>query len=78
LLKAARENNDEEVKEWLEKRANPCYEEDGWNALLWASCNGNEDIVRALIKPSVNAAAKYMDGVKTGDTEDKLDTRDEE
>lgn len=25
-------------------------EKNGWNPLLWAACNGNEDIVRLLIK----------------------------
>jgi len=26
------------------------FEEDGWNAILWAACNGNEKLVRVLIK----------------------------
>jgi hypothetical protein len=29
----------------LEGKANPLYEKDTWNSLLWTACNGNEDIV---------------------------------
>jgi len=28
---------------------------DGWNALLWASCNGDEEMVRLLIKFQAHA-----------------------
>ena len=58
MLQAARENREEDVALWLEKRAQPLYEEAGWNALLWAACNGNETIVRSLIKH--NACAPYL------------------
>ena len=58
MLQAARENREEDVTLWLEKRAQPLYEEAGWNALLWAACNGNETIVRSLIKH--NACAPYL------------------
>ena len=51
LMKAVKENNYEGVFEALTKlNADPCVEENGWNPLLWAACNGNEDIVRILIK----------------------------
>ena len=50
LLTACRENNTEEAFKWLELHANANYEKDGWNPLLWAACNGNEEIVRKLIK----------------------------
>ena len=33
-------------------------EENGWNALLWAACNGNEDIVRLLIRNSAHLKYK--------------------
>jgi len=50
-MKAVKENNYEGVFEALTKlNADPCVEENGWNPLLWAACNGNEDIVRILIK----------------------------
>lgn len=49
LLKACRENNTEAVIKALETNANPLYEKDGWNPLLWAACNGNEEIVRKLV-----------------------------
>jgi len=50
LLQACRDNKYEDVMFWLEKRAVATFEKDGWNPLLWASCNGNEKIVRELIK----------------------------
>lgn len=31
---------------------------DGWNAILWAACNGNEQIIRILIQHG--AAQQYM------------------
>ena len=43
----------EEVKAMLadtKKPPSPNYEKDGWSAILLASCNGNESIVRELIK----------------------------
>lgn len=57
LIQAVKENNLEQVEELLLKQANPSVEKDGWNPLLWASCNGNEDIVRLLIKNG--AASSY-------------------
>ena len=58
LLKACKENNVEEAVLWLSKHASPTYEKDGWNPLLWAANNGNEEIVRILIKH--NACAPYL------------------
>ena len=58
LLECAKNNKIEDVNMWLDKGASPLYEADGWNPLLWAACNGNEDIVRALIKR--NACAPYL------------------
>ena len=49
LLNASRENRVDDVREWLEKKADPLYGEKGWTPLLWAACNGNEEIVRILI-----------------------------
>ena len=70
LLAACRENRVEDVVFWLSKDANPLVEKDGWNPLLWASCNGNEQIVRALIKH--NACAPYMNKISGGtESEDK-------
>jgi ankyrin repeat protein len=42
----------------LEKEANPLFEKDGWNPLLWAACNGNEEIVRILL--ARNAHLPYL------------------
>ncbi len=50
LLKACKDNNIEDAEFWLSKGSNPCYEKDNWNPLLWASCHGNETIVRFLLK----------------------------
>lgn len=58
LIQAVKDNNLEQVEELLLKQANPSTEKDGWNPLLWASCNGNEDIVRLLIKN--NAHTSYI------------------
>jgi ankyrin repeat protein len=49
LLDACRENNMEEAMTYLEK-ANPLYTKDGWNALLWAANNGNDQLIRLLHK----------------------------
>ena len=59
LLEACRESKIDEVIAQLEKEANPLYEKDGWNPLLWASCNGNEEIVRILL--ARNAHHPYLD-----------------
>jgi len=42
----------------LGKGAVATYEKDGWNSLLWAACNGNEDIVRVLLR--AQAHTPYM------------------
>lgn len=42
----------------MSKHASPIEEKDGWNPLLWAAHNGNEQIVRLLIKH--NACAPYL------------------
>ena len=49
LIKACKVNNLEEVRFAVSKNAIPTEEKDGWSPLLWAACNGNEDIVRELI-----------------------------
>lgn len=54
LLKAAKDNDYDTVDLYLTKLALATYEKDGWNPLLWASCNGNEDIVRLLIRASAH------------------------
>jgi len=43
--------------------ADPSCEENQWNPLLWAACNGNEDIVRLLIKNQ--AHLKYKEQEET-------------
>ena len=58
LLKACKENNVEEAQFYLSKHASPTVEKDGWNPLLWAASNGNEDIVRLLIK--AGACSPYL------------------
>ena len=50
LLEAVRDNKTDETIAALEAGGNPVYEKDGWNPLLWSACNGNEEIVRVLIK----------------------------
>lgn len=59
LLAACRENNQERVVELLaERNCDVVFEHDGWSPILWAACNGNEDIVRKLIQKG--ACAPYM------------------
>ena len=58
LLKAVKENDLEMAEDLLNKQASPTFMQDGWNALLWAACNGNEDMVRLLIVH--NAHSQYI------------------
>lgn len=46
LLEAAKNNNIEDTELWLDKGGNSEYEKEGWNAVLWAACNGNEQMLR--------------------------------
>lgn len=67
LMLAAKQNRLEDVNLWLDKGASSSYEEDHWNPILWASCNGNEKIVRALIQRGaltnyLNTKNKFDDG----------------
>ena len=50
MMKAVKDNDFEGVQEAIKDGADVQHEEDKWNALLWAACNGNENIVRLLIK----------------------------
>ena len=78
LLAACRENRNDDVVLWLDKHANPIFESDGWNPLLWAACNGNETIMRSLIKH--NACQPYLNQKGGGtDNEDSFaEKKDEE
>ena len=58
LLEAVRDNKTEASIAALDAGGNPLFTKDGWNALLWAACNGNEEIVRVLIKR--DACAPYI------------------
>lgn len=59
LLAAVKAGNLEETAEAIRIGADVNADENGWNALLWAACNGNEEIVRLLIKH--NAHQKYKE-----------------
>ncbi len=60
LIKAAKDNNIENVHFFLSKHATPtAMDEDKWTPLLWAANNGNEEIIRLLLKH--NAAVPYND-----------------
>eukprot|EP00347_Sterkiella_histriomuscorum_P015886 403355312 len=58
LLKACKEDDIENAQLYLSKNASPTVEKDGWNPLLWAGSNGNEQIVRMLIK--AGACSPYL------------------
>lgn len=56
LLTACRENNVEDALMYLSKKdTNPMFEKENWTPLLWAACNGNEELVKALINKSAHA-----------------------
>ena len=61
LLAAVKENNFEAVVEKIREGADPKCEENGWNPMLYAACNGNEDIVRILIKNQAHLAYKEQE-----------------
>lgn len=77
LLSAVKENRLEDVQEALDIGADYNYEENNWNSLLWAACNGNEDIVRLLI--GRGAHQKYLEqetAVNDGDGGDEEEEKD--
>jgi ankyrin repeat protein len=68
LLEAVRDNKTEEAIAALEAGGNPVFTKDGWNPLLWSACNGNEEIVRVLIKrDACNPYIKDTDNSATQD-----------
>ena len=58
LLKYVKEGDMVNAEVMIKAGADPCYEENGWNPLLWAACNGNEDIVRLLIRHNAHLMYK--------------------
>lgn len=54
FLNACRENNTDECIGMLNSKhkakINVNYEKDNWNPLLWASCNGNLELVDKLME----------------------------
>lgn len=77
LLQAVKEDNIEKCTEFLAMGGQTNYEQDGWNALLWAARNGNEDIVRVLIKHG--ATSPYLsskDDKKEGSTDPHEEEKD--
>ncbi len=59
LMAAVKDNDFDGVVEATKLGADPGCEINDWNPLLWAACNGNEDIVRHLIK--LQAHLKYKE-----------------
>ena len=62
LLDAVKLDNFAAAQEAISEGADVYCEENGWNSLLWAACNGNEAIVRLLIKN--RAHEKYLENDK--------------
>lgn len=50
LIGASKNNDVEQVEFWLDKGGDPTFEKEGWNAVLWAACNGNEELIRLLYR----------------------------
>jgi ankyrin repeat protein len=77
LMKAVKESDFEAVVEAIKIGADPSCEENGWNPLLWAACNGNEDIVRHLIKNQAHLKYKEQEEAANeggdGDDEEEKD-----
>ena len=77
LLTAVKENDIVTAEQAIGLGADVNAEENNWNSLLWAACNGNEDIVRMLIKNQ--AHLKYKKNEETnneGDGDDDDSKRD--
>lgn len=76
FLNLVRENKTEEALEQFEKYKGKIienYEVENWNALLWASCNGNEEIVNLLLERNVHhqyTDTKNDETVEVGDDND--------
>ena len=77
LLDSVKANDLAQCEEALIKGANAIAEKNGWNPLLWAACNGNEDIVRLLIKHDAHrpymATEEEEKGVGDGQDEEEDD-----
>ena len=79
LLDAVKKDGSGDLKaaeEAIKKGADVYCEDNGWNPLLWAACNGNEAIVRLLIQH--RAHDKYLENDKEvneghGDEEEEKD-----
>lgn len=69
LMEAVKANDNETVEEMIKMGASVTCERDGWNPLLWASCNGNEEIVKTLIRS--NAHTQYVNIATDNDGADK-------
>jgi len=73
LFEAVKDGDVEFAHELLDKNAAmPTFEKDSWNPLLWASCNGNEEMVRLLIK--FNAHTPYQKSQKGMDEANNADS----
>jgi hypothetical protein len=75
LLRAVKQNQAEDVRELLNRNANPIIEDkDGWTPLIWAAVKGHEEIIRILIKHNACepylSAAQGMEGEQ--ESEDKF------
>lgn len=63
----------------LDRPKNPAsatFTKDNWNPLLWASCNGDEDMVRLLIK--YQAHAQYQKSFKSDDSQREQQSQNSE
>ena len=74
LMAAVKAGNLADAQMYINMRADVNYEENGWTPLLWAACNGNEDIVRLLIRN--NAHLMYKEAEET--QQDQADGNDDE
>jgi ankyrin repeat protein len=72
LLRACREDDYETAMEYLEgKEIKVDYEDsEKWTPLSWSSCNGNEKLVKIMLREH-NAAAMYM---QVKEEEDEVDS----
>ena len=76
LMDAVKNNDFDGVVEATKIGADVTHEVDGWNPLLWAACNGNEDIVRHLIKFQAHFKYKEQVGDQNANDNDEGEPKD--
>lgn len=59
-------------------KASPIFKKDDWSPLLWAACNGNESIVRALLKNNAHSEYVHNKEDEAPEEDEKQETKKED